>query len=73
MDKLICTECGDACRLVEETFSYAGTHCTGGNSGIRRTGYYSSDCCNSDTQDAGEYRAAQECAEYQRYLESDEE
>ena len=40
-----CDECGDECAAVEETFDYAGTHCTHGRSGTHRTGHYVSDCC----------------------------
>ena len=42
-----CTECKEECRLVEETFGYAGTHCTFGRSGTHHTGVYVSDCCGA--------------------------
>jgi len=41
----ICANCGEPCGIVEETFDYAGTHCTNGNSGTHHTGIYVSDCC----------------------------
>ena len=40
-----CVECKDTCTLVEETFDYSGTHCTGGVSGTHHTGHYVSTCC----------------------------
>ena len=46
-----CDSCGDACELVEETFDYAGTHCTGGASGTHKTGVWLSKCCLADYSD----------------------
>lgn len=43
-----CCECGAICEIVEESFDYAGTHCTNGNSGTHYTGDYYSACCLSD-------------------------
>ena len=43
--KYKCDMCGEPCSIVEETFDYAGTHCTNGKSGIHHTGIYVSDCC----------------------------
>jgi len=40
-----CTECGEKCESVEETFDYSGTHCTHGKPGTHHTGIYVSDCC----------------------------
>ncbi len=40
-----CLDCGESCTLVEETFSYSGTHCTHGKSGTHHTGHYVSSCC----------------------------
>ena len=40
-----CSDCGEPCKAVEETFDYAGTHCTFGKSGTHHTGTYVSDCC----------------------------
>ncbi len=46
-----CSECGDICKLVEETFDYAGTHCTHGNSGTHKTGRWLSDCCLAEQEE----------------------
>jgi len=46
--KFTCTDCGEPCELVEETFDYAGTHCTNGKSGTHHTGVYVSKCCGAD-------------------------
>ena len=45
---VICADCNEVCKLVEETFDYAGTHCTYGKSGTHHTGVYVSDCCGAD-------------------------
>ncbi len=42
-----CNECGELCKVIEETFDYSGTHCTNGNGGTHRTGHYASDCCDA--------------------------
>lgn len=49
--RLVCCNCGEPCGTVEETFDYAGTHCTGGKRGTHRTGVYVSDCCYADFQE----------------------
>ena len=46
-----CSMCGEPCGTVEETFEYAGTHCTNGKPGIHHTGVYVSDCCFEDVED----------------------
>jgi hypothetical protein len=46
-----CTDCGEECTVSEETFSYAGTHCTHGKSGVHHTGEYSSDCCGAEYEE----------------------
>jgi len=48
----ICSECGDECKRVEETFDYSGTHCNNGISGTHHTGVYVSDCCSSEYHEA---------------------
>ena len=45
---LICADCWSPCKAVEETFDFAGTHCTGGRSGTHHTGFYVSDCCGAE-------------------------
>ncbi len=50
-----CTDCGEACKAVEETFDYPGTHCTGGKSGTHHTGVYVSDCCGAEVSDEPQY------------------
>lgn len=42
-----CEECGKLCEPVEDSWDYAGTHCTGGNAGTHRTGDWYSDCCDA--------------------------
>lgn len=49
--ELICSECGEHCKVIEETFNYAGTHCTGGKPGTHRTGIYVSNCCWADCEE----------------------
>lgn len=41
----VCDECGKVCDIVEESFDYAGTHCTNGKAGTHYTGYWVSKCC----------------------------
>jgi len=53
-DKYRCLDCGDECKIVEETFDYAGTHCTHGKSGTHHTGHYVSDCCLAEFEWIGE-------------------
>lgn len=50
MDKYKCTDCGEECKPVEETFQYPGTHCTNGKPGIHHTGHYVSDCCGAEVE-----------------------
>ena len=50
----ICTDCGDPCEVVEETFGYSGTHCTNGISGTHHTGVWVSDCCGAETEEPTE-------------------
>lgn len=45
-----CTDCGEECKAVEETFDYAGTHCTYGVAGTHHTGHYVSDCCGAEVE-----------------------
>ena len=47
-----CTECGDFCKAVEETFDYSGTHCTNGVSGTHHTGHLVSACCLAEISEA---------------------
>ena len=47
-----CSDCGEECKAVEETFDYAGTHCTFGRSGTHHTGFYVSSCCSADLNDS---------------------
>ena len=47
-----CCDCGEICSVIEETFDYAGTHCTFGRSGTHRTGHYVSACCFSEFEEA---------------------
>ena len=46
-----CDECGEECAIVEETFDYAGTHCTHGLAGTHHTGQYASKCCDADFEE----------------------
>lgn len=51
LDKIyICLECGEQCQVEEETFDYAGTHCTGGRSGTFHTGVFLSRCCSAPVE-----------------------
>ena len=54
-DIWFCTDCGQRCTPVEETFDYAWTHCTHGRSGTYRTGNYLSDCCSAELTHEPEY------------------
>ncbi len=60
MDILYCDECKEECELVEETFDYAGTHCTHGQPGTHHTGVYVSECCLADFTDYSEIRGSDE-------------
>ena len=53
-DRPVCTNCKKKCKRVEQTFNYAGTHCTNGNSGTYHTGHYISDCCLEEVEDSDE-------------------
>ena len=44
---LKCDECGNECKVIEETCGYSATHCTNGIEGIHRTGQWYSDCCDA--------------------------
>jgi hypothetical protein len=49
-DETICPGCGDPCEVVrlDNSFDYAGTHCTGGTGGTHYPDGYGdpvSDCC----------------------------
>lgn len=48
-----CIECGEECRIRREdnSFDYAGTHCTFGMSGTYVKIDYVSDCCSADVED----------------------
>jgi len=46
-----CSYCGKRCKIIEETFDYAGTHCTHGNGGVHYTGVYKSACCYEDYEE----------------------
>lgn len=46
--RIRCSDCGDPCKAVEETFDYSGTHCTNGVPGTHHTGIYKSNCCDAD-------------------------
>lgn len=45
---IICTDCQQPCTTHEDTFDYAGTHCTHGKAGIHHTGNWYSDCCDAE-------------------------
>lgn len=55
MQDTFCTDCGQPCETVRESFDYAGTHCTGGKSGTHYTGRIVSDCCGADVSDEPPY------------------
>ena len=46
-----CTDCGEVCKTIEETFDYAGTHCNHGIAGTHRTGHYISKCCHAELEE----------------------
>lgn len=50
---LICSDCKEECKAVEETFDYAGTHCTHGRPGVHHTGIYVSSCCGARVKELG--------------------
>ena len=47
MSEFKCQDCDQPCEPEEETFDYAGTHCTNGRLGVHHTGHYVSDCCGA--------------------------
>jgi hypothetical protein len=49
--EIVCVECGEPCSVVEETFDYAGTHCTNGKAGTHHTGVWVSECCLADYEE----------------------
>lgn len=55
-DEGICKGCGEECILVmvDESFDYAGTHCTGGGSGTHIVRYPGSSCCGEEVEDLEE-------------------
>jgi len=53
----LCPACNQPCRIValDNSFSYSGTHCTHGQSGVHYPSGYDSpvtDCCEADVPDA---------------------
>ena len=48
-----CSCCGEKCELIsiDESFDYAGTHCTHGQSGTHVQWSEGSDCCEADCDD----------------------
>jgi hypothetical protein len=49
----VCSDCGEPCKVIglDNSFDYAGTHCTHGKGGTHRPeGYGSpvSDCCEAE-------------------------
>ncbi len=49
-----CPECGEPCRIItiDESFDYAGTHCTHGKAGTHQGRVYrGSDCCEAEIDD----------------------
>ena len=53
--KTICEECCHECGAVEETFDYAGSHCSNGRAGVHHTGHYVSDCCLAEVSEGYDY------------------
>lgn len=52
-DPAFCGDCGEECTVEphDNSFAYAGTHCTGGRAGVHKPAGYGepvSDCCNAD-------------------------
>jgi len=58
---LKCAECGEECQEVEETFDYAGTHCTNGRAGTHHTGVYVSKCCLAEVIEDNEKTDCENC------------
>ena len=55
ISKAICTECGEECfvKNLDLSFSYSGTHVTGGRSGIHYPAGHGdevSDCCEAELE-----------------------
>lgn len=59
--EVYCTECGQECSEVWESFDYAGTHCTHGKSGTHYTGYKISSCCGAPTTWDKDYEEEDPC------------
>jgi hypothetical protein len=56
-----CYDCGDECQVIviDDSFDYAGTHCTYGRPGVHRVPkYFGSDCCAAETTER--YRGEEE-------------
>jgi len=56
-ENFLCPACNQPCRIIalDNSFDYAGTHCTYGQSGIHYPAGYGSpvtDCCEADVPDA---------------------
>jgi hypothetical protein len=53
-----CGECGEECIIimVDDSFSYAGTHCTGGIGGVHQASHFESDCCEAEAYTDPELR-----------------
>ena len=50
----ICPECQKPCRIIpfDDSFDYAGTHCTGGQPGTHHLPiWYGTDCCEALLED----------------------
>jgi len=43
----ICTFCGKSCNVFQESFDYAGTHCTNGRGGTQQAELRSA-CCEEE-------------------------
>ena len=47
-DKHYCCVCNEDCDIEPEEIHYSGTHCTNGNGGVHKTGFYYSVCCGAE-------------------------
>ena len=49
---MLCSQCGNSCRVKRQdnSFDYAGTHCTFGRSGTEVVIDYVSDCCEANIE-----------------------
>ena len=57
---MICPDCGEKCNVIalDNSFDYAGTHCTHGRSGTHYPDGYGdpvSDCCEAYIEDMEDY------------------